>query len=271
MTLAKRHHDALIRCCSLQFEIEGRAESLSQRKSPGLVDPSPERSMQNELHTAALIEEALRDYGCLSGDGAEDRAALRDICNRLFGAPPIQPAVVLEPQHGIFRRELADPFPDHADVGRQFESSRRRFSAPERNRWRRAMRVFHADPAGLDAANLPGGVSEQHDVAGQTLDGESASPVDPHLSSEKAPFEGVYALDVDASFEPDDEEHRLARARPGRDRASEDGLHMIVGVVGFRVGEDEIGITALREAAGRLLGDALVPWYFSYRMRVGVK
>ena len=37
------------------------------------------------------------------------------------------------------------------------------------------------------------------------------------------------------------------------------------------VGEDEIGITALREAAGRLLGDAIVPWYFSYRMRVGVK
>jgi hypothetical protein len=37
------------------------------------------------------------------------------------------------------------------------------------------------------------------------------------------------------------------------------------------VSEDEIGIAALREAARRLLGDAIVPWYFSYRMRVGVK
>ncbi len=37
------------------------------------------------------------------------------------------------------------------------------------------------------------------------------------------------------------------------------------------VGEDEIGITTLREAASRLLGAAIVPWYFSYRMRVGVK
>jgi hypothetical protein len=37
------------------------------------------------------------------------------------------------------------------------------------------------------------------------------------------------------------------------------------------VSEDEIGITALREAARRLLGDAIVPWYFSYRIRVGVK
>ena len=37
------------------------------------------------------------------------------------------------------------------------------------------------------------------------------------------------------------------------------------------VSEDEIGITALREAAQRAFGDAIMPWYFSYRMRVGVK
>jgi len=35
--------------------------------------------------------------------------------------------------------------------------------------------------------------------------------------------------------------------------------------------EREIGITALRESAHRLLGDAIVPWYFSYRVRLGVK
>lgn len=37
------------------------------------------------------------------------------------------------------------------------------------------------------------------------------------------------------------------------------------------VSEDEIGITALREAAGRAMGDAAVPWYWSYRVRLGVK
>jgi len=37
------------------------------------------------------------------------------------------------------------------------------------------------------------------------------------------------------------------------------------------VGEDEIGITALREAAYAVLGDAIMPWYFSYRVRLGVK
>jgi hypothetical protein len=37
------------------------------------------------------------------------------------------------------------------------------------------------------------------------------------------------------------------------------------------VSEEEIGLTALRETAKRLLGDAIVPWYFSYRVRLGVK
>ncbi len=35
--------------------------------------------------------------------------------------------------------------------------------------------------------------------------------------------------------------------------------------------EEEIGITALREAAHRALGEATVPWYWSYRVRLGIK
>ena len=37
------------------------------------------------------------------------------------------------------------------------------------------------------------------------------------------------------------------------------------------IGEDEIGITALRETARRVLGDSVVPWFWSYRLRLGVK
>ena len=37
------------------------------------------------------------------------------------------------------------------------------------------------------------------------------------------------------------------------------------------VSEEEIGVTALRATVQRLLGDAVVPWHFSYRMRLGVK
>ena len=35
--------------------------------------------------------------------------------------------------------------------------------------------------------------------------------------------------------------------------------------------EDEIGLTTLREVARRTLGDAPRPWYFSYRVRLGIK
>jgi hypothetical protein len=37
------------------------------------------------------------------------------------------------------------------------------------------------------------------------------------------------------------------------------------------ISEDEIGITALRAAAQRALGDATVAWYWSYRVRLAVK
>ncbi len=35
--------------------------------------------------------------------------------------------------------------------------------------------------------------------------------------------------------------------------------------------EDQFGVTALRAVVGRTLGDTDRPWYFTYRMRVGVK
>jgi SAM-dependent methyltransferase len=35
--------------------------------------------------------------------------------------------------------------------------------------------------------------------------------------------------------------------------------------------EDQIGLTALRQAARSVLGDTPMPWYFSYRLRVGIK
>jgi SAM-dependent methyltransferase len=37
------------------------------------------------------------------------------------------------------------------------------------------------------------------------------------------------------------------------------------------IGEDEAGITTLRRTARRALGETVVPWYWSYRVRLGVK
>jgi hypothetical protein len=35
--------------------------------------------------------------------------------------------------------------------------------------------------------------------------------------------------------------------------------------------DDQFGVTALREVAQRTLGDTERTWYFTYRVRVGVK
>jgi hypothetical protein len=37
------------------------------------------------------------------------------------------------------------------------------------------------------------------------------------------------------------------------------------------LGDDEVGLTALRETARRVLGRGDVPWYVSYCVRVGLK
>lgn len=45
----------------------------------------------------------------------------------------------------------------------------------------------------------------------------------------------------------------------------------IAGLLKHGLSEDEIGITALRTAAHAALGDRSVPWYWSYKVRLGVR
>jgi SAM-dependent methyltransferase len=45
----------------------------------------------------------------------------------------------------------------------------------------------------------------------------------------------------------------------------------IAGLLKNGLTEDEIGLTRLAEVAQRGLGDSEQPWYFSYRVRVGVR
>lgn len=37
------------------------------------------------------------------------------------------------------------------------------------------------------------------------------------------------------------------------------------------VGEDEVGISELRRDLDRIMGDSIVPWYWSYRVRIGIR
>ncbi len=62
MLLGERNDDAVVGGRGLQFEIEGAAEALAQRQSPGAVDAGAEGGVENELHAAGLVEESLGDH-----------------------------------------------------------------------------------------------------------------------------------------------------------------------------------------------------------------
>ena len=78
--------DAVVGGGGLQFEVEAAAEALAQSEAPGLVDAAAEGRVQDELHAAAFVEEALGDDGGFGGDGSEDGAAGDDVGDELLGA-----------------------------------------------------------------------------------------------------------------------------------------------------------------------------------------
>src|SRR5260370_14673996 len=93
--LGERNIQPIVCRRSLQLEIEGTTEALSQRQSPGLVDSSAERGMNYKLHAAALIEEAFSDNGVLRGHGPHPRAPGHDILDPRLGPRIVKSAFPL--------------------------------------------------------------------------------------------------------------------------------------------------------------------------------
>ena len=73
--LGEGNVQSIVGRCRLQLEIEAAAEALAQRETPSLVDAAAEGSVDDELHAAAFVEEALGDDGSLRGHVAEHGAA----------------------------------------------------------------------------------------------------------------------------------------------------------------------------------------------------
>ena len=73
---ADRQQDRVVGRRRLQLEVEGAAELLAQRQAPGAVDARAERRVDDELHAAGLVEEAL-------GDDAASASAPRRAPRRL--------------------------------------------------------------------------------------------------------------------------------------------------------------------------------------------
>ena len=105
--LGERDVEAVVGSGSLQLEIEAAAETLAQRQSPGLVDASAERRVDDQLHAAAFVEETLGNDRVLRGHGAEDGASLQHVLDRLLGAG-VDPARILLSARRRPRRQQAE-------------------------------------------------------------------------------------------------------------------------------------------------------------------
>ena len=122
-----------------------------------------ERRVQDQLHAAGFVEEALGDDGVGRGQGAERRHAGLDVGDGLPGGGFVQ----AEHQAEACATSLT------ALTARgQFYRSARRFAQPERKRWLRAVRIFHAHFSLAYVPDAPRVRPQQKYVAGQALDRE---------------------------------------------------------------------------------------------------
>ena len=67
----EREDDRVLGRRRLQLEVEGLAEALAESQSPGAVQPAAERRVDDHVHVAGLVEEALGDQGLAGRHGAE--------------------------------------------------------------------------------------------------------------------------------------------------------------------------------------------------------
>ena len=84
---ARADVDAVVGGGGLQLEVEAAAEAFAEGEAPGLVDAAAEGGVQDELHAAAFVEEALGDDGGFGGHGSRGRRGrLDDVGDELQGA-----------------------------------------------------------------------------------------------------------------------------------------------------------------------------------------
>ena len=86
MLRRQRNIDAVVVCGSLKFQIEAAAEPFAQSQSPGAVDRCSQRGVDDELHAAAFIKEALCDDTVQRRNRTQYTLSFRNIFARLFGA-----------------------------------------------------------------------------------------------------------------------------------------------------------------------------------------
>src|SRR5207237_386898 len=149
--------------------VERTAKALAQRQAPGLVNARSKRRVDNELHAAAFVEEALGDYRGLRGNRPKQCTARYNIFDSLLRARIVEAAFGFEPIHRsgdasgisisiwrLARNKRADFLAELGNMCRKFVRARRRFAAPEGHVRSCSLRVFHENSSGLHAPDAPG-------------------------------------------------------------------------------------------------------------------
>ena len=98
---ADREEHGVVAGRGLELEVEADAVALAEGEAPGAVDAAAEGGVDDELHAAALVEEALEDDVLLGGDEAEAVAFGADVADDLLGGFGGQGAFVGEPADGV--------------------------------------------------------------------------------------------------------------------------------------------------------------------------
>ena len=101
--LRQRNVQAIVGGRSLELKIEAAAETLAQGQSPGLVDAGAERSVDDQLHAAAFIEETLGNDGALGKNITQHGAAFEDVLNGLLDGGLLEAGFLLKPRYRLFQ------------------------------------------------------------------------------------------------------------------------------------------------------------------------
>ena len=171
----ERQHDGVVGGGRLQLEVERPAELLAQGQPETPVDAAAERRMEDELHAAGVVEEALQHQALLRRHRAEDGAPDGQVVDDHGGRLGADPARLDEPAPGAVGvagdQGFVHPAAQLRDLLGQLGGAGRRLAQPERHGRRRIARVPDPHHARLHPADLPGVAAEQEDVAGHRLHG----------------------------------------------------------------------------------------------------
>ena len=158
MLRAERQVYAVLCCRSLKLEVEAAAEALAQRQAPGPVRPTAEGSMQDELHSPALIKETFGDYTSVRRDGAENALPLGDVRPGCGSGLVRESRIVGEPAEaaGPVMEAIGDCLSHSRHARGELARSRRRLPDPEGDIGRLSPGVFNEYSPALDLPDPPG-------------------------------------------------------------------------------------------------------------------